>query len=153
MFEKIINFICSPAIEGGVSNHKNDSGGLTNLGVTQKTYDLWREKHGLEKRSVRLCTREEALTLYREEYWKEEWEQLGLPLAACCLDTAINSGMGRALKFLRQCEGNYVNYLQRRLAFYQEIADNRPDQKVFHQGWKNRITKLRRWIDGENQQG
>jgi hypothetical protein len=145
MFDKIIKFILDR--EGGYVNHPADPGGATNRGITQRTYDAWRDKKGLGRQSVKACSMEETLNIYREEYWIDSWTELGFPLAACMCDTAVNMGLGRANKFLGQCNNSYVTYLQLRIARYKEIVANKPSQAVFLEGWMNRVTHLRRFID------
>ena len=56
------------ADEGGVSNHPADRGGLTNKGITQATYDAWRELHGRPSRSVRAIEHAEVDAIYREQF-------------------------------------------------------------------------------------
>lgn len=149
MFARIIQFVLQE--EGGYSNHPKDPGGATNMGVTQKTLDAYCEENGIPKFNVRELKKEFAIQLYYDKYWRPDWEKLGLALAACMLDTAINMGMGRAIKFLKECDGNYVTFLQLRIAKYKEIIEKNPDLKVFERGWMNRVTRLRRWIEAELQ--
>ena len=43
--------------EGGFANLKHDSGGITNMGVTKKTYENWvgREVTEQEMRDLKVC--------------------------------------------------------------------------------------------------
>lgn len=66
-FEKAIGFLF-PA-EGGYVNHQSDKGGPTNMGITQKTFDNYRQQKGLPTENVKNITREEAKKIYYEEYW------------------------------------------------------------------------------------
>lgn len=52
-------------IEGGKSG---DAGG-TDLGVTQRTFDEFLDRHGMTRRDVSTITTPEAKQLYREDYW------------------------------------------------------------------------------------
>jgi lysozyme family protein len=146
MFAKIVNFILER--EGGYVNHPNDRGGATNMGVTQRTLDRWCAKHGKPTFDVKDLDKPTAIQIYKEDYWKEEWEKLGFGMAACLFDTAVNSGMGRAESMRKQAT-DYVDYIQRRIAFYKAIIQNDPSQKVFEKGWMNRMTHLRRFIEVE----
>ena len=66
-FELALKFLF-PA-EGGYSNHKNDKGGATNMGVTQYTYDYDRQRVGLPLQNVIKITKEEVKQIYYYEYW------------------------------------------------------------------------------------
>lgn len=66
-FEKAIGFLF-PA-EGGYVNHQSDKGGPTNMGITQKTFDNYRQQKGLPTENVKNITSEEAKNIYYEEYW------------------------------------------------------------------------------------
>jgi lysozyme family protein len=57
--------------EGGFSNHPNDSGGATNFGITQATYNRYRRNRKLPNQSVRLIRRHEATDIYHAYYWIE----------------------------------------------------------------------------------
>lgn len=120
-------------------NHPADPGGETNFGITKRSYP---------NLDIKNLTKEEAIEIYRRDYWKDEWEALGFPMAACMLDTSVNMGPGRAKQFLAK-SSDYVSFLQHRLAFYKRIIENRPASKVFEKGWMNRITRLRRFIEAE----
>ena len=136
MFDKLITFVLEE--EGGYVNHPSDPGGETKFGISKRSYpDV----------DIKNLTKPEAIEIYRNDYWQPEWEQFGLPLAMCMLDTSVNMGQGRAQKFLDKCGGSYVQYLQLRIARYKEIIANRPASKVFEKGWMNRMTRLRRFID------
>lgn len=142
---KILSFVLPH--EGGFVNNPNDPGGATNLGITQKVYDAYRTGLSLPTQSVKAIQMEEAIAIYRNQYWDPSWEALGLPLAACCMDTAVNMGPKRARYFLQQCNGDYVNFLQQRIAKYSELIQANPKLEVFKNGWMNRVTDLRRWIE------
>jgi hypothetical protein len=56
-------------------------------------------------------------------------------------------GLGRANGFLKESQGNYVVYLQARIAKYKELMEKNPKLKVFERGWMRRVTELRRFIE------
>lgn len=96
--------------EGGWSNHKDDPGGATMLGVTQRTYDRWRVGRGLPTRSVRQVTKPEALAIYRQGYWQPvRGPELPAPLAMVVYDIAVNAGPGRAIRMLQGAAGAAVD--------------------------------------------
>nr|DAI36115.1 MAG TPA: Lysozyme [Caudoviricetes sp.] len=91
------------ADEGGVSNHPADRGGLTNKGITQATYDAWRELHGRPSRSVRAIEHAEVDAIYREQFAnKILFDKLPLGLDYALFDFAVNSGASRAVRFLQR---------------------------------------------------
>jgi lysozyme family protein len=145
MLNKILPFIYK--WEGGFVNHPNDPGGATNRGITQKTYDSYRQGKGLPTRSVRDMAHSEDLEIYTNMYWKPEWEDLGFKLAACMMDTAVNMGPSRAQRFLKNCGGSHVTYIQLRIAKYKELIERNPKLAVFERGWMNRLTDLRRFVE------
>jgi lysozyme family protein len=128
--------------EGGYVNHPNDPGGETKFGITKRSYPHL---------NIRDITIQDAIRIYYEDYWKDEWNKLGFGLAACMLDTAVNMGHKRANEFLKNCEGSHVIYIQLRIAKYKELIEKNPKLAVFERGWMNRLTDLRRFIDGELQ--
>ncbi|MEO0623149.1 MAG: glycosyl hydrolase 108 family protein [Pseudomonadota bacterium] len=96
--------------EGGWSNHKDDPGGATMLGVIQRTYDRWRVGRGLPTRSVRHITKAEALAIYRDDYWQPvRGPELPAPLAVVVYDIAVNAGPGRAIRMLQGAAGAGVD--------------------------------------------
>lgn len=89
-------------VEKGFTDNPKDPGGATNLGVTQATYDKWRKLQGLPLQSVRLITPVEAGRIYKAEYWDTaNCDALPSGVDYCVFDFAVNSGPGRANRFLR----------------------------------------------------
>jgi lysozyme family protein len=88
--------------EGGESDHPDDRGGHTNQGITQSTYNRWRDKHGQARQSVEHITREELVEIYFEQYWKPiRGDELPPAVAVAVFDCAINSGIGRTITLLQ----------------------------------------------------
>ncbi len=69
MFKKAFDHILR--VEGGFVDNPNDPGGRTNLGITQRTFSQWLQKNGLPNTDVKDIQREEAHSIYREQYWLE----------------------------------------------------------------------------------
>lgn len=89
--------------EGGYVNHPKDPGGATNRGVIQRTYDGFRSRKGLPRQSVRHITNEEVWEIYRAQYWNAIYgDELPAGLDYAMYDFAVNSGPGRAAKFLQR---------------------------------------------------
>ena len=88
-------------VEKGFVDNPHDPGGATNLGVTQATFDKWRNLQGVPLQSVALTTADEAAKIYKANYWDAvggDTRPGGVDY--CLFDFAVNSGPGRALKFL-----------------------------------------------------
>jgi len=159
-FEKCLEFVLHH--EGGFVDHPEDPGGATNLGCTKATWEKW---------VGRLCTvddikalvPEDVAPLYREKYWdKVRGDDLPTGVDYCVFDTAINSGPGRAVKFLQEAVGAVADgaigprtlaavreadprqvidaYCAARLAWLQEL----PTWPTFGRGWGRRVTEVRR---------
>lgn len=89
--------------EGGLSDHPDDKGGRTNMGVTQGTLNTARKTiPGLPERVDNL-TRVQALEIYRKLYWdKCRCDDLPEPVDFLVFDAAINCGTGGAGKILQR---------------------------------------------------
>lgn len=154
--------------EGGFVDHPADPGGATNKGVTQAVYDAWRVQSGQAKRSVRQIETAEVDAIYERNYWAaSRCPQLPSPLELVQFDTAVNMGVGRAVRFLQQAVGTaadgsfgpgtaaavtsadlgttLVRYCELREGFYRAIVDRKPSQGVFLKGWLNRLNALRKF--------
>ncbi len=148
--------------EGGYSNHPDDPGGATNRGVTQRTYDSYRARHGLERRDVRQITDGEVAEIYRGQYWDAiRGDDLPAGVAYCVFDAAVNSGPGRALRWLQAEIGATVDgvignetlglaarrdpvrlidgYCARRLTFMKRLRH----WPTFQNGWSRRVAEVR----------
>ena len=91
--------------EGGFVNHPRDPGGMTNLGVTKK---VWEEFVGREvdEAEMRALTPDVVKPLYKKNYWdKIKGDQLPAGLDYAAYDLAVNSGTGRAAKYLQRIAG------------------------------------------------
>lgn len=103
-FEKSIPFILR--WEGGFVDHPNDPGGRTNKGVTQKVYDQWRARQGQAPQDVKLIDDSEVHAIYESGYWlPPRCDLLQSPLDLVQFDTAVNMGVGRAVRLLQRCVG------------------------------------------------
>jgi lysozyme family protein len=155
--------------EGGYINHPADPGGATNRGVTQKVYDLWRRRQDLTPRDVRLLEEVELASIYEGDYWlPPRCDLLQRQLDLVQFDTAVNMGVGRAVKLLQASlgcavDGDFgpatrdaaqacdlgtavVGYCQAREDFYRRLAAQRPKLAVFLKGWLNRLNALRKEV-------
>ena len=91
--------------EGGYVNHPSDPGGMTNLGVTARVWEEW-VGHPVDEKQMRTLTPELVAPLYKRKYWDAcRADELISGLDYCVFDVAVNSGPGRAIKFLQSCVG------------------------------------------------
>jgi lysozyme family protein len=152
--------------EGGLIDHPDDPGGRTNRGVTQRVYDGWRARQGLAAQDVKLIADAEVHAIYASDYWlPPRCDLLEAPLDLVQFDTAVNMGVGRAVRFLQASVGCGVDgdfgagtehavtgcdtrvvlaaYCQRREEFYRGLVQKNPRLAVFMKGWMNRLDALR----------
>lgn len=155
--------------EGGYVDHPNDPGGKTNKGVTQAVYDAWRTASRLPKRSVRDIEHAEVEAIYRANYWAAaKCDLLSSPLDLVQFDTAVNMGVGRAVRFLQTSVGTTVDggfgpgtqkavdaadpakvvvaYCNERERYYRALCEKNSKLAVFLKGWLNRLNSLRTQI-------
>lgn len=91
--------------EGGYVNHKDDPGGRTNLGVTQRVWEEWTGKPATEA-DMRGLTIEMVTPLYKKRFWDAiRGDDLPSGVDLCVFDCAVNAGVGRASRFLQQAVG------------------------------------------------
>ena len=152
--------------EGGYVNDPLDSGGRTNLGVTQR---VWEEfvGHPVTETDMKALTPEKVGSMYKLKYWNPSYcEVLPKGLDYVVFDFAVNAGTGRSVKTLQQAIGcvadgvigpktmaaiNDANpkdlitkFSDARADFYQGIVTRKPDQARFIKGWLNRVEESRK---------
>ena len=152
--------------EGGYSNDPLDSGGRTNLGVTQR---VWEEfvGHPVTEADMKALTPQKVGSMYKLKYWNPSYcEVLPKGLDYVVFDFAVNAGTGRSVKTLQQAIGcvadgvigpktmaaiNDANpkdliakFSDARADFYQGIVARKPDQARFIRGWLNRVEESRK---------
>ena len=159
-FDKSIGMILKN--EGGISNHKDDAGGLTNMGITQARYpDL----------DIINLTVDDAKAIYKRDFWNPNKLDTvsNQSTATHILDLVVNHGskwggviLQRALNDMgenveidgaigkktiaatNRLDQNRLNneIVSRRIEFYNKIVKNKPSQAVFLPGWLYRANKF-----------
>jgi lysozyme family protein/S1-C subfamily serine protease len=152
--------------EGGFVDNPADPGGRTNRGITQQVYDAWRSKQGKPSNDVKLIDEAEIVAIYQTEYWlAARCDTLDANLATVEFDTAVNMGVGRAVRFLQMAVGcnpdgafgpatqsavstcdrgaALVAYCDAREKYYGGLVEAKPSLSVFMKGWMNRLNALR----------
>ena len=152
--------------EGGYVNDPLDSGGRTNLGVTQR---VWEEfvGHPVSEADMRALTPEKVAPMYKVKYWDRSFcDKLPKGVDYVVFDFAVNAGTGRSVKTLQTAMGvvadvivgnqtlgiiNSANpkdvvskFSDARADFYQGIVARKPDQARFIRGWLNRVEDARK---------
>jgi lysozyme family protein len=146
--------------EGGFVNHPADPGGMTNLGVTKKVWEEW-VGHEVDEKAMRALTPEVVGPMYKAKYWdKIKGDDLPTGVDYCVFDAAVNSGPGRAAKWLQSCVGVepdggigpktlaavatfdpadlVEDYAKRRLSFLMDL----PTWGTFGKGWGRRVAEV-----------
>jgi lysozyme family protein len=91
--------------EGGFVNHPKDPGGMTNLGVTRTNWELFLD-HDVTEADMRALTPEMVKPFYKKNYWDRiRGDELPSGVDYAAYDLAVNSGTGRAAKYLQQIAG------------------------------------------------
>jgi lysozyme family protein len=147
--------------EGGYVDHPKDPGGRTNLGCTQRVWEEW-VGHPVDEKAMRALTPELVAPLYKAKYWdKIKGDELPNGVDYAVFDAAINSGPGRAAKWLQTTVGAVPDgaigagtlakvaamdaedivekYQVTRLAFMQSL----PTWDTFGKGWGRRVTEVK----------
>lgn len=146
--------------EGGFVNHPSDPGGMTNLGVTKAVWEEW-VGHPVDEKQMRALDPATVAPLYRAKYWdKIKGDDLPTGVDYVVFDAAVNSGPGRAAKWLQACVGveqdggigpktlaavlNFDSealvddYTKRRLSFLMDL----PHWGTFGKGWSRRVADV-----------
>lgn len=146
--------------EGGFVDHPKDPGGMTNLGVTKATWEEW-VGYPVTEKIMRGLTAAQVSPMYRRKYWEKiNGDALPIGIDYVCFDAAVNSGPGRAIKWLQGCVGVDVDgalgpktlgavkvfdqdqlirdYSKRRLSFLADL----PTWDTFGKGWSRRVNEV-----------
>jgi len=151
------------AHEGGFVNHPQDPGGMTNLGVTKRVWEEWLGRPVTEK-EMRALTPLMVKPLYKRKYWDAvRADDLVAGVDYVVFDVAVNSGPGRAIKFLQSAVGVTADggfgpntmaavkkaeedptrlielYCAKRLEFLQSLKTF----ETFGKGWSRRVAEVK----------
>ena len=147
--------------EGGFVNHKDDPGGATNRGVTQRVYDAYRDRQGQSRRSVRAITAEEVADIYKRQYWDAiRGDDLPSGLDYAVFDYAVNSGPRRAAQDLQRelgvavdgvignvtlagvAKADVYDLIDRLCARRMRFLKGLKHWRTFGKGWTRRVTDV-----------
>jgi lysozyme family protein len=153
------------ASEGGYVNHPSDPGGHTNYGITLSTY---RRVFGKSRtvNELRNIPKTQVSYIYRTQYWNVcRCDDLPSGVDYSVFDFAVNSGPGRAARYLQSIVGADIDGVigsetiqktrvmskirgsaaiitalcDKRMAFLERLKT----WKVFRRGWTRRVNKVR----------
>lgn len=149
--------------EGGYVNNPNDPGGATNKGVTLATFRRFVKPAGTIA-DLKKLTDDQAGVVYRRQYWDAVvGAELPDGVDYAVFDLAVNSGVGRAARFLQAIVGvaqdgkigpatlkavrggalprqQIINALcDKRLAFLRGLST----WPTFGKGWASRVKSVR----------
>lgn len=149
--------------EGGLVDHPNDPGGLTNFGISQRAYPAL---------DIRNLTREQAADIYLRDYWqKGHCDRLSALIAIAHFDAAVNCGHVQAAKLLQRAidvddDGAIgprtlaaariadplkaaLGAIKQRDRYYTRLVEAKPKYGTFLKGWLRRTAALRELIGGQ----
>lgn len=167
-FQVVVNEVL--VAEGVLSNNPNDKGGLTKYGITLPTMTDYLKATGANraatKSDILALTPEKAAEIYYRLFWVlPRVQELPFNVAKDVFDFAVNSGIGRAVRYLQRVVGStedgsigsgtikavtaYVGkYGERALSnqltiqrgeYLIRLCQKDPSQLTFLLGWYNRI--------------
>lgn len=151
VFDQVVDNIIRR--EGGYTHHKNDPGGRTKYGISQRSYPHL---------DIISLTKEDAKRIYFEDYWKpSKAEKVKPELRDTFFDMVVNMGQKRAVRILQKAINSKHNILVEdgligkktiaaskrisnsrlkvfRILYYADLVDRRPSLEVFIVGWVRR---------------
>ena len=163
-FDKCLEVILDA--EGGYVNHPRDPGGITNRGITLRTYSEWTGKpmNTITERTMRGLKVEDVAPIYKEKYWNRvDGDRLPKGMDLSVFDMAVNAGPHRAVKLLQSMlpncyvdgvigpitikkveeeysddpKGLITDYAHQREVYYRSLSHF----DAFGRGWLNRVWK------------
>jgi lysozyme family protein len=176
MTTKFINSVL-PCIqhEGGYNDIKSDKGGATNYGISLRFLKGINEDIDgdgvVTYLDIKKLTKDDAISLYHDNFWKAIYEKMPDKLAAKVFDVSVNAGSSRAHILLQRAlnklgskltvdglVGNATlteiakytdqaivnSYCAVQLEFYKGLVLKDASQEKFLAGWTNRAKYLRK---------
>lgn len=149
--------------DGSYTHDPDDPGGETKWGISKRAYP---------DQDIKSLTKEQALALYKRDYWdRPRLGKLPQRLAVKVFDAGVNMGAATGVKLLQRQLGvpatgvindqtvkaakkadegellqGYVGALS---AYYQRIVQRRPKSKKYLKGWLTRAKRLPDIIEQE----
>ena len=153
--------------EGGLTNDKDDNGGITNYGVSLRF--LKSVDKNATKEDIVNMTKDKASKLFKQHFWdKCQCGKLNPMIAIAVYDFAVNAGVSQSVKLLQRVVGvkddgvmgettikatkemspNIIvfGFFLLREDFYRNLAQRNPSQKKFLAGWNARTSSCRQLL-------
>ena len=156
--------------EGGFTDNPNDRGGRTNMGITQRFLDTYKERARVNVDDVRHLKKEDVIELYRTEWNIYGFGKLdNSNVMKIVYDFSVNSGPQVAIKYMQRilnkkgknlAVDGYIGentnravnsvdekwlvreILKARAEHCDRIVDKEPKQREFIKGWFKRINDI-----------
>ncbi len=123
---------------GGYTNDPDDPGGETKWGIAARYHP------GVD---IKNLAPEQALDIYVKEYWNPMGcDDIGYPLNVVVFDTAVNAGVSRCRKWLRESK-RPEEFWQNTKDWYEQLVRENPSKQKYYNGWMNRLTDRKRFLD------
>lgn len=120
--------------EGGYSNNPDDPGGETKYGISKRAHP---------ELDIKNLTLEEAIDIYRSDYWDfYNLDAYPSPLCICLLDAYVQHRPSVVKPMISQCNGDWRVFVILRRAFYDRLIQKNPSLAWARKGWKNRMDLL-----------
>jgi lysozyme family protein len=120
-----------------IENVKGDPGGPTFAGIDKSSHPHFDFTHP---------TLEKAKDVYWEEWQNEGIEAMEEGLGEAYYNCCVNAGIGRAKKIVLTTKTS-KEFIDAQEQFYRRLAASRPSLKKFLNGWINRLTSLRKYLN------
>jgi len=162
-FAKSLQFVLNN--EGGLTNDPDDSGGITNLGLTKEDLSEFYGGRSISDAEIENLTPDIAALIYKKFYWDEmSLDQVSSDnVATVIFDASVNQGVPTISRYVQIATGVAVDGVigpitiaaiekislsdliyfiyNKSKAHYKAIVAANPTQAKFLQGWLNRINQ------------
>ena len=136
-FQQAIQFVLKH--EGGYVCNPNDPGGETNYGISKQEYpDL----------DIKNLTVANAMDIYQRDYWDAySLDPRAFPYSIALLDSYVQHSPTHVQTWDQQCGDDYKALIQLRRVYYLTLIQKNPKERVFKNGWMNRLNDLGKYCD------
>jgi lysozyme family protein len=170
-FDAAFNYVLS--WEGGFSDDKRDSGGITQYGISEKLLKSIGWKYGLHdvtSDTIKSLSKEQAKNIYHDQFWKPLMDEIDdQDIVNYYFDSVVNIGQYWGTVILQRatwcCGNKYLDddgvfgagtlacvnnsiglmpaFKSERSNYYRRIVAGNSSQSCFLKGWLNRAYVLR----------